>query len=204
MFAVRHIIVLGTLVSCILGQSALASAMPAHGHRGWLGEMLSHALLHVWQMMLPACSGCAAVGKQENSSQSSPPQAPTTFSGLLRRALEMQREVYEATVRLDRLTEPQRGQVLKIAAPLLGETRKIVADLDKWILVLREDGTSVGLIAAPGEVRDDLRQVADRLAEGNVGKITQSIEIDITKALEDIVDAMGARTRKGTPTTPAR
>ncbi len=96
-------------------------------------------------------------------------------------------------MRLDRLAAEQRGQVLKTAATLLAEKeRNIVAEADKWIPVLREDGASVGLIEALGAVGEDARQVADRLAECKVGEITQSIEIDITKTLEDIVDAIRA------------
>ena len=66
--------------------------------------------------------------------------------------------------------------------------RNIVIEVDKLFLALRDNGTSVGLIEALGQVRDDAQQVASRLGEGNVGEITRLIEIDIIKPLEEILD----------------
>ena len=120
----------------------------------------------------------------------------------------MQREVYEGTVRLDRLPVKQRGRDFEIAAVRLSEKEcNIVIEVDKLILALHDNGTSVGLIEALGQVRDDAQQVASRLREGNVGEITQLIEVDIIKPLEEILDMFQrpcAPTRTPTPPTTNR
>jgi hypothetical protein len=116
--------------------------------------------------------------------------------GHFRRMLEMQREVYDDTGHLDRLAEEQRNRHRGSAAePVSNKQRDIVAEVEKLILIVRQDGSSVGLLEALGQVREDMQQVADRLAQGKAGKITQRIELDIIEALEELRDALSPRTR---------
>jgi hypothetical protein len=56
--------------------------------------------------------------------------------------------------------------------------------------LLREDGTAVALPEAVDQMRADMQQVADRLAQAKVGQVTQSIELDIIASLEEIIEAL--------------
>jgi hypothetical protein len=55
--------------------------------------------------------------------------------------------------------------------------------------LLREEGSSVAFPEAVEQMRDDMRQVAERLAEVKVGSITQALEQDIIAALEETIQA---------------
>ena len=48
-------------------------------------------------------------------------------------------------------------------------------------MLLRDDGTAVAFPEAAEQMRDDMQQVVERLAQAKVGKITQSIEEDISR-----------------------
>jgi hypothetical protein len=56
--------------------------------------------------------------------------------------------------------------------------------------LLREDGTSVAFPEAVEQMRDDMRQVGDRLAAVKTDTITQGLEQDIIAALEETIAAL--------------
>ena len=66
---------------------------------------------------------------------------------------------------------------------------EIVAEVEKALSLLREEGSSVAMPEAVQQVRDDMLQLVQRLAEGKTEVLTQAIETDVIKALEEIVDA---------------
>ena len=66
-------------------------------------------------------------------------------------------------------------------------------EVNKALSLLREEGSSVAMPEAVQEVRDDMQQLVHRLAEGKTEVVTQAIETDVIKALEDIVDAFKRR-----------
>ena len=57
-------------------------------------------------------------------------------------------------------------------------------------MLLREEGSSVAFPEAVEQMRDDMRQVAERLAAVKVDKITQGLEKDIIAALEETIAAL--------------
>ena len=102
-----------------------------------------------------------------------------------RKMLQMEEEVYEGTVRLDRVPAAERSHSHEIeASRLSGKQSQIIVELDKAALLLREDGTAVAFPEALGQVRDDMQQVTDRLAQAKVDKMTQGIEEDILAGAE--------------------
>jgi len=108
-----------------------------------------------------------------------------------RKMLQMQREVYDGTVRLDEVPQPQRTHNHEIEASRLSSREtEIVVECDKCLLVLREDGTAVAFPEAVGQMQEDMQQVVLRLARTEVGNITQAIEEDIIAALEEMVEAL--------------
>lgn len=108
-----------------------------------------------------------------------------------RKMMQMQQEVYVGTLRLDAVPAKQRTHNHEIeSSRLSGKESKIVVEVDKALLLLREDGTAVAFPEAIEQMRDDMRQVVERLARAKVGKMTQGIEEDILEALKDMVEAL--------------
>ncbi len=105
--------------------------------------------------------------------------------------LQMQEEVYEGTLRLDKIPVAERTHNQEIeASRLSGKESQIVVEVDKADLLLREDGTAVAFPEAVEQMRDDMQQVVSRLAEAKVGKITQGIEEDVIAALKEMIAAL--------------
>jgi hypothetical protein len=105
--------------------------------------------------------------------------------------LDLQGEVYEGTVRLDKVPESERNHNFDVETGRLSSREsQIIIEAEKALFLLREDGTAVAFPEAVEQMRDDMRQVAVRLAQARVGKITQGIEEDIIAALEEMIEAL--------------
>ena len=108
-----------------------------------------------------------------------------------RAMLLMQEEVYEGTVRLDRVPSAERTHNHEIeASRLSGKESQILVELDKALLVLRDDGTAVAFLEATRQMGDDVQQIVERLARAEVGPITQGIEEDVIAALKEMIEAL--------------
>ena len=108
-----------------------------------------------------------------------------------RKMLEMQRDVYEGTMQLDKIPAAERTHNHEIeSSRLSGKEMLIVVEIDKALLVLREDGTTVAFAEAADQMRADMQQVVDRLSQAKVGQVTQGIELDIIATLEEMIDAL--------------
>ena len=108
-----------------------------------------------------------------------------------RKMLEMQLRVYESTIRLDKTPEEQRTPAYDIqAARLSGDQRKIVVEADRAMLLLREEASSVAFPEAVDQMRDDMDQIANRLAAVKVGRLTQGLEEDVIAALEEMIESL--------------
>ncbi|MBL9122921.1 MAG: hypothetical protein JNG90_04770, partial [Planctomycetaceae bacterium] len=108
-----------------------------------------------------------------------------------RKMLELQVEVYEGTIRLDRLPAESRGRGSEIEASRLAKSEaQIALEADKALTLLREEGTAVAMPEALEQTRDDMRSVAAKLAEFDVAAITQGLEEDIIASLEEMIAAL--------------
>jgi hypothetical protein len=108
-----------------------------------------------------------------------------------RKMLEMQREVYDGTVGLDKVPQPQRSHNHEIqSSRLSAKEMQIVVEVDKVLLILREDGTTAAFAEAADQMRTDMQQVVDRLSQAKVGQVTQTIELDVITTLEEIIDSL--------------
>ena len=105
--------------------------------------------------------------------------------------LQMQREVYEGTVLLDKVPKPQRTYNHQIESSRLStKENDIIVEVDRALMLLKEDGTAVAMPEAVQQMREDMVQVVHRLAQAKVEEITQTIEKDIITALQEIIDAL--------------
>jgi hypothetical protein len=108
-----------------------------------------------------------------------------------RKMLQMQEEVYEGTTRLDKVPSDQRSHNDEIeASRLSGRETQIVVEIDKALSVLRDDGSTAAFLEAAEQLRDDMRQVVQRLAQAKVGQTTQNIEEDVITSLKEIIEAI--------------
>lgn len=108
-----------------------------------------------------------------------------------RKMLEMQEEVYEGTVRLDKVPSAERTHNHEIeASRLSGKESQIVVEIDKALLLLRDDGSAVAFLEASQQMREDMQQVVERLAQTKVDQMTQSVEEDIIAALKEMIEAL--------------
>ncbi len=106
------------------------------------------------------------------------------------KVLQIQREIYTGTVRLDKIPVIERSHSYEIdTGHLSNREAEIVMEVDKALSLLREEGSSVAMPEAVQQVHDDMEQLVHRLAEGKTEVLTQAIETDVIKALEEIVDA---------------
>ena len=113
------------------------------------------------------------------------------LEGRFRRMLEMQLKVYEGTSRLGDVLEDERGRAEDIEASKLSlDERKIVVEAEKALVLLREEGSSVAFPEVVQQMRDDMFQVVERLAQTQVGQVTQGIEQDIIRSLEEMIEAL--------------
>ncbi|NUQ61038.1 MAG: hypothetical protein HUU20_01020 [Pirellulales bacterium] len=108
-----------------------------------------------------------------------------------RKMLQMQREVYDGTLRLDKVPSSDRAHSHDIeAGRLSGKEADIVMEADKALTLMREDGTAVAFPEAVEQIREDMEQVVQRLAQSRVDRMTQGIEEDIIAALEEMIEAL--------------
>ena len=111
------------------------------------------------------------------------------------RMLQMQTEVYEQTVRVDRAIQenpdhkPTRANEQR-SLQLSDREDKIAVEADQAIQLLREEGSAVAFPEVFMQVRDDMRIVARRLGKADVSAVTQVIEKEIINTLTEMIDAL--------------
>jgi hypothetical protein len=115
-----------------------------------------------------------------------------------RKVLQIQREIYDGTLRVDKVPVAERSHSYEIdTVRLSNREAEITAEVEKALSLLREDGTSVAMPEAVQQVHDDMQQLVHRLAEGKSEVLTQNIEQDVIRALEEIVDAFKKAQKEG-------
>jgi hypothetical protein len=115
----------------------------------------------------------------------------TQLAARFRKMLELQTAIYDGTMRLDKVAATDRGQDHEIeAARLSRQESSLEREADKALLLLREEGSSVAFPETIELLRDDMRQVTQRLSKVDVGALTQGLETDIIAALEETISAL--------------
>jgi hypothetical protein len=113
------------------------------------------------------------------------------LEGRFRKMLQMQLEVYEGTMGLDRIPEDERDRDTEIEAGKLSRREgEITLEADKALTLLHEEGSSVAFPESVEQMREDMAQTTARLGRTNIGQITQGIEQDIIKSLEETIAAL--------------
>ena len=108
-----------------------------------------------------------------------------------RKMLDLQVEVYEGTLRLDKIPLDRRGRNDEIEAGRLSRKESAIAlEAEKALTLLREDGSAVAMPEAVAQMHEDMLQVVDRLSQTKVDLRTQGLEEDIIAALEEMIEAL--------------
>jgi hypothetical protein len=120
-----------------------------------------------------------------------------------RHMLLMQIEVYEGTVRLDKVPQADRGHEEEVEAGRLSrDETAIVIEADRALNLLHEEGSAVAFPESVDQMREDMQQVADRLASVKVELITQGVEQDIIAALQETIAALQKAQKPHKPNKP--
>jgi hypothetical protein len=108
-----------------------------------------------------------------------------------RKMLQAQLEVYEGTKRVDTTPEAERDRDDEIEAGRLSRKEsQIVIEAENALAILREEGSAVAFPEAVEQMREDMELVVRRLAQADIGEVTQGIEEDIIAALEEMIEAL--------------
>jgi hypothetical protein len=108
------------------------------------------------------------------------------------RMLEVQLEINNGTLKLDRLSEEERD-VDRHLAESTGLSRHEAGNVDeaeKALMLLKEEGSSVAFPEAVEMMRDNMQAVVGRLQRGLTESTTQLLEKLIVEALEEMIFAL--------------
>ena len=115
----------------------------------------------------------------------------TMLEARFRKMLAMQTEVYEGTQRLSKISASNRTREDEIEAGRLGRREsEIVAEADKALLLMKEDGSAVAFPEAVVQIRTDMQQVSDLLSRADVSELTVALEEDILSSIEEMLEAL--------------
>lgn len=109
----------------------------------------------------------------------------------LQKILAQQKRVYTGTLSIGQVPEKERNsRHTARAVQLSREETMIGLEVEKAILLIRDEGSSVAFGEALSEVREDVQTVSYRLNRTQVDELTQEIEQDIISALEEMIEAL--------------
>lgn len=107
-----------------------------------------------------------------------------------RKMLSMQLLVYQETVRLDKEAEGKDANLIARGKQLATQEEEIVQEVDKALVVLLEEGSSVAFPEAVEAIREDAASIVQLLDQGKSGELTQTLEQAVIEAIEEMVDAL--------------
>ncbi len=107
-----------------------------------------------------------------------------------RKMLSMQLLVYQETVRLEKEGEDKDANLIARGKQLATSEEEIVQEVDKALVVLREEGSSVAFPEAVEAIREDTASIVQLLDQGKAGELTQTLEQAVIEAIEEMVDAL--------------
>lgn len=105
-----------------------------------------------------------------------------------RKMLSAQLLIYQETVQLgDKTNEPN----LEPRSRQLGRREEeIVREIEKALVLLREEGSSVAFPEAVEALRDEMVSIVKLLDRAKVGELTQTTEQSVIEGLEEMIDAL--------------
>lgn len=116
--------------------------------------------------------------------------------------LTQQRQTTAHTVQFDAEHKAEKGAELKRADRLtlrrLTQEERALAEMAQQALTLIEnDGTSVSFPVVVANMKDNLQQIATRLEEAETGAYTQTLQVEVEKTLEELIEALQVAKKQG-------
>ncbi|MEM9825935.1 MAG: hypothetical protein AAF958_05075 [Planctomycetota bacterium] len=109
----------------------------------------------------------------------------------VRRMLAMQKRVLEDTIALAKIPRSQRGRAEDLKAGKLSfEEKKVSAEADRAMLILREEGSSVAFPEVMKQIRQDTETAAEMLSQSKIDSLCQGVQNDVIAGLEEMIDAL--------------
>jgi len=119
----------------------------------------------------------------------------TSLESRFRKMLSEQLLVYQDTVQLaakgkdEPNLEPRSRQLAR-------REDEIVQEVNKAMILLQEEGSSVAFPEAVEAIRDDMRSITRLLDNSDVGELTQTVEQNVIESLEEMIDALNREMQK--------
>ncbi len=116
--------------------------------------------------------------------------------------LTRQRQTSAHTVQFDADHQGEKNSELKRADRLtlrrLTQEERDLAELAQQALVLIEkDGTSISFPVVVANMQDNLQHIATRIEEAETGAYTQTLQLEVQKTLEELIDALQVAKKNG-------
>jgi hypothetical protein len=109
----------------------------------------------------------------------------------VRKLAAMQTTVLEDTRALAVVPKAQRDRAVDLKAGKIAfEEKKITQEVDRALLVLREEGSSVAFPEIMSQIRGDTVRVGEMLAASQIDGLCQGLQEDILAALEEMIAAL--------------
>ncbi|MCA9017963.1 MAG: hypothetical protein KDA77_21750, partial [Planctomycetaceae bacterium] len=109
----------------------------------------------------------------------------------LQKILASQKRVFAGTLSIGQVPEKERTSRHTARAVQLSREESLIGlEIEKAILLIKDEGSSVAFSESLSEVREDVQTVSYRLNRAQVGELTQEIEKDIISALEEMIEAL--------------
>lgn len=119
----------------------------------------------------------------------------TSLESRFKKMLSEQLLVYQDTVQLaakgkdEPNLEPRSRQLAR-------REDEIVQEVNKAMILLQEEGSSVAFPEAVEAIRDDMRSITRLLDNSDVGELTQTVEQNVIESLEEMIDALNKEMQK--------
>lgn len=108
-----------------------------------------------------------------------------------REMLDKQRLINDSTGKLDQIGKAQFGRAQQLElADLATQQRDLAGQAETCGHILDEEGTTIVFPRVVTQIAEDMGFVGDRLAEFEVGELTQTVEAEIVDALEQLLEAV--------------
>lgn len=119
----------------------------------------------------------------------------TQLEARFKKMLEMQKTIYDATLRLDQKLKQNDGKDIDGSLSvecvrLSGRENDVFIEGNKALLLLQDDGTAVAMTEALAAAVDDMQAVIELFNKANVGLSSQTRQENILATLEELLEAI--------------
>jgi hypothetical protein len=114
-----------------------------------------------------------------------------------RAMLVLEKKIYESTCRLQKISPDQRTRQDRLQSGRLAADQLQGLEIaDRAYQLLRDDATSIAMPETLSQIREDMRQIADRLSRTELDRLTINLEQEVIETLEELLEAVHRKLQK--------